>query len=87
MCLQILLILQICHVIIYDDTDDGRDKTEDDALDGDGDNGAVGQRPESWGGHGCPDDEQRAFHTQVWRALQVKDGKFLTVVEMTFLIF
>ena len=47
MCLQILLILQICHVIIYDDTDDGRDKTEDDAQDGDSDDGALGQRPET----------------------------------------
>ena len=71
MCLQILLILQICHVIIYDDTDDGWDKTEDDALDGDDDDGALGQRPETRGGHGCPDDEQRALHTQIWRALQV----------------
>jgi len=63
-------ILQICHVIIYDDSDDGQDKTEDDDLDDDDD--AMGQWPETRSGLGCPDDDKRAIYTQVWRALQVK---------------
>ena len=66
-CLE--FILQICHIIIHDDTDDGREKTEDDDLDDDDD--TLGQWPETRGGHRCPDDEQRAIYTQVWRALQV----------------
>ena len=66
-----MYILQICHVIIFDDTDDGRDTTEDDTLDDNDDDVALGQWPETWGGHRCPDDEQRAIHTQIWRALQV----------------
>ena len=83
-----LALFQICYVVVYDDfsldTDDGQDKTEDAAPDDD-DDGDLGQWSAGQGGYGCADDEQGAIHTQVWRALQVKDGKFLTVeIEMMF---
>ena len=80
------LPFQICYVVVYDDfsldTDDGQDKTEDAAPDDD-DDGDLGQWSAGQGGYGCADDEQGAIHTQVWRAIQVKDGKLLTVeIEM-----